>query len=1075
MSQSKGGILVLTDPQYSSYLHQKDEVQRLNLHSDDQIVGRKAESEAGEQADDLIERETAHQVGSILKKLGLAEVTKGEKSGYQPTGVPKHKFSSHQELKASIGRLTERKRQISCLPLLPKPQTHRRIHTTKEQTESHQHVSVLIKDSDLVRELHYSGSEKDSGLSVTRADFDPKSSYEVGRLDRLLHSSPKLLPSKRTLSKYLLEVKSVEGALKSTASTDDVASSVQPSPKPRPSHRVRRSCKSKPVSAKAEEPRSSSSHPHKPMKVLSEEQKHAKALEDIREIATKNTSETGSGLGDLMRISFKCEPERAFEHLPSTQLLSRKHLNSRVYSMLSNDPSELYRIITTPSYSDTILRKKYVLKAEEWSKEHESAFKSMMRKSHSVNSLAKTRRFRELERNLPPSRTTVDKEWKYDEHSPWVNDLDFHGEDYYTFDIDGKTPKKHKHISNIRLSGGIDEAEELDPDSVIEQERMAVTGITRPVSQYTLQASAERVLQLRRFEDAKKGYEMIYKWQKSQQTLERDSAGLATHIIKDLYGDMKQMTKARYSYLSAKIARQRAKGTLSRKVLQSAEEKRVELRRKQVEFQREVGKARVVIRRIYGNAYLKPHHRVLENTSHALGSPLFYESMVKLGFLPKAWEPQPHRMAPNTVKVIKPEAKSLSAASKQHLSRFNSQETAKTPRENSNFQREKRRVTAAIAIQSWYRAAVTRRRTAKYRKAVITIQKWYKRRLRLSALLLYLLKAFAKTQKRSLYLTLLYQKDSYMFKRIVKKHPALGSAFQLFSVSQRASSRRPTFQQRKSNFSPSYDDMKELQALAAPLIQAKHDVVITERPKDLRKQRTIESEVAPMSPAVQLSDTGTVTWGKPAQASEETILLLRRLNTLREAVVQTRAEMWKMYLCAVAGRQVADSELAKLLAKDSLYARKLVGNGVERLSWEGSEVRLDLGGPLTQRDLKDMSVYTVRPRQLLDVLNEELQKAQNSRDLARNRLLDSQFVLSGVQSDLIQTPNLVLDELLVPPTLPSDSHSVLQALLQAKTSQIHSLKSQIEELTRAPPLSIGEKIAEIDNTIAHSPTLQLFK
>lgn len=955
---SKGGILVLTDPQYASYLHQKDEAQRLGLNSDDQIVGEKVKTEAGEQADDLIEREAAHQVGSILKRLGLEEVTKGEKSGYQPAGVPKHKFSSQQELQASIGRLTQRRRQVSCLPLL-KMQTHRRIQTAKDQTEqrSGQQVSVLIREEDLQRELHWGDSDSESGLSVTRADFDPKSNQEAGRLDRLLRSSPKVLPSKRTLSKYLLEVKSVEGALKSTASTDDIPSSAH-TPKPRVHRRTRTSQKSKPLSAKLVEPRISPSHPHKPMKVLSEEQKHAKALEDIRGIASRNTAETGSGLGDLMRISFKCEPERAFEHLPSSELVTMKHLNSRVYSMLSNDPSELYRIITTPRYSDSILKKKYVLKAEEWSQEHESAFKSMMRKSHSVNSLAKTRRFRELERNLPPSRTTVDKEWKYDIHSPWVNDLDFHGEDYYTFDIDAKTPKKHKHISNIRLSGGIEEVGEVDPDSVIEQERRTVTGLTRPVSDHMLKTSADKVLQLRRFEDAKKGYEMIYKWQKSKQTLDRDSAGLATHIIKDLYGDMKQMTKARYSYLSAKIARQRAKGALSRKVLQAAEGKRLQLRQKQVQFQREVARTRIILRKIYGNAYLKPRHRVLENTSHALGSPLFYESMVQLGFLPSTWDPQPQRMTPNAIKVLKSGNKSLSSASKSHLSHLNFATTAEKDRESKDLEKGKRRVEAAVAIQSWYRAAKVRKFTMKYRKSVLTIQKWFKRRLRLSALLLFLLKAFAKTQKRSLYLTLLYQKDSYVFKRILQKHPVLAIAFKQASTSARTSSRRATMQ-RKSCFSPSYEDMKELQAQAAPLLQAKHEVVITERPKDFRKLKTTEMEetaIEELVPTIVTSPASKVT---RAAQSQETILLLRRLNTLRETVVRTRAEMWKFYLTAVAGREVADSELAKLLAKDSLYARKWAGNAVERLTWEGSEVRLDLGGPLTQVDLKGLSAQTV--------------------------------------------------------------------------------------------------------------------
>lgn len=84
-------------------------------------------------------------------------------------------------------------------------------------------------------------------------------------------------------------------------------------------------------------------------------------------------------------------------------------------------------------------------------------------------------------------------------------------------------------------------------------------------------------------------------------------------------------------------------------------------------------------------------------------------------------------------------------------------------------------------------------------------------------------------------------------------------------------------------------------------------------------------------------------------------------------------------------------------------------------------------------------------------------------------------MLVEAQSDLLQAPNLALDQLLVPSVLPSDSHSVLQALLRTKSSQIHTLKTQLEELVRAHPFSIEEKIANIESTIAQSPSLQLFQ
>ena len=967
MSVSKGGILVLTDPQYASYLHQKCEAQRLNHSAEDTVRSPKALSDTGEQADDLIEREATNQVGSILKQLQLEEVPTGEKTKYEPTGRPRQKFSSHQELQASISRLTEKKRQISLLPVTtPKPKIHRRVFTTRDQFRPRplttdtdiQQVSVLIKETDLQRELLASSTTSDSDLSITHADFNPTSTRESHKLDRLLHS-PKVLPSKRTLSKYLLEVQTVEGALKSTASTDDVASSVQQPRTPKVMHRsnpkTRKSLqkKRKSESSKPEEIRQSTSHKKEPMKMMTEEQKKEKIVEEIKGIAGKNNAETGSGLGDLMRIGFKFEPERAFERFKSTELGSMKHLNARVYSMLSHDPSELYRVITTPHYSDEILKKKFVLRTEEWSQEHEAAFKSMMRKSHSVNSMAKTRRFRELEKKMPETRTKVDREWRYDVHSPWVNDLDFHGEDYYTFDWEAKTPRKHKHISNIRVSGGLDEIEEVDPEEVIENEQRAITGLTRPISTHTLRTSASQVQQLRRFEDAKKGYELIYKWQKSKPALDRDSASLASHIIKDLYGDMKQMTKARYSYLSAKIARQRAKAELSKKVLLEAEEKRVELRKKQVEFQREVSKTRSILRKIYGNEYLKPHHRVLENTSHSISSPLFYESMVKLGFLPSFWEPHPTRLTPNSINIHKPDNLTIPDVSKQYVSNRNYEDIERITGKNKGNEKEKRRHKAAVLVQSWYRGVRVRRFAGDYRKALKVIQKWYKKRLQLSAILLLLLKEFVKHGKRSIHKTLLYHKDSFIFKRILKKHPKLATFFTKRGsviVENKGKSNK------RSSFALSYSEIKQFQESQIPLIQSKFDVKMTEKSMETRTKRSLEEKSEEKVETVE-----EIIEKKAAKTSEETLSMLRRLNSLRVSILLTRASMWKFYLSEITRHPVSNLELSDFLSKDSLYIRKLHKNSQETLSFEGSDVRLDLSQPITQRELAKLSPYTVFP------------------------------------------------------------------------------------------------------------------
>ena len=610
-----------------------------------------------------------------------------------------------------------------------------------------------------------------------------------------------------------------------------------------------------------------------------------------------------------------------------------------------------------------MLRKKFLLKQEEWSQEHETAFKSMMRKSHSVNSMAKTRRFRELERSLPHKRTFFDKEWRYDLHSPWVNDLDFHDKQYFTFDLDTPQPKKHTHISNIRVSGAMDEPEEIDQQEVLETDMRELTGVTRPINEYTLKARADRVRELRRFEDAKKGYELIYKWEKSKSALEKDEAELAAHVIKDLHGDMKQMTKARYSYLSAKIAKQRAKAEITKKMMAEAEYRRTELRKRQVEFQRQVGFVRIQLGKLYGKAYLKPRRRVIENTSHPLGSPLFLQSMVALGFLPNGWEPKPKRLTPGAVKIVKFTPPVCPPESSKYLSKVNfdgESTVGKSPSEK--LAKERRRQRAAVIVQSWFRGARVRRFTRKYQHGVKVVQRWYKRRLRLVAMLAYILRTYLKTPKRVLFTVISEFRDTGVFRAMLKKHPVLAAGFlkrRDEHVFARGVPRRTTL--RTLNFYPTYEACKELQAtVQRPLVVRHKTVAVTQQHKkvtlhDLPSAR-VRDYVSPKTPDYHQAKT------VPTMSDEEATVILRRINQVRVSILETRTEMWKYFLSSVQGRAVDDSSLAGLLAKDSLYAKKAMGSGVERLTWEGSGVKVNMNQPVVQTDLRLVSPQTVRGR-----------------------------------------------------------------------------------------------------------------
>ena len=590
-----------------------------------------------------------------------------------------------------------------------------------------------------------------------------------------------------------------------------------------------------------------------------------------------------------------------------------------------------------------MLRQKFLFKPEEWSQQHEQAFKSIMRKSHSVNSMAKTRRFRELERCLPPDKTNIDKKWRYDLHSPWVNDLDFNDSQYYSFNLDSpKSPKRPKHISNIRLSTR-EEPQEIDPEAALEQERRRLTGIKGTISEHTLRTKAGLVSSLRSFEDAKKGYELIYQWERSKTALDKDSATLAGHIIKDLHGDMKQLTKARYAYLSAKIAKQRATAHLSKQLLLEAEGKRKALRKRQEELMRDVAKARNRLAVVYGRSYLQPRRRLIVNTAHALGSPLFLRDMVALGFLPQHWEPKPQRPKLTTDPEV---VLQYTQASSGHLSRLNGLEESGGERNSPKREREARRQRSAILIQKWYKGAKVRKHTALYKHAATKIKRWYRRRVQLRAILAYISQAHALKPRKVIQRVLNECKDSVPRKRtVIPSKPSNLPPSVAFSI-------------QDLTYSPTYEACKALQSSARDLPLAIKPHTQPAQPRPL--------PCIPDLPSMSLPGTGSPRTPNYHRAKatltlsgDEAAVALHRINDLRKAILAARLDMWRYFLCTVSRKAVTEGELAGLLAKDSLYARRKMQSGSETLVWEGSQIRLNLNEPLDELDLRKVTPQTV--------------------------------------------------------------------------------------------------------------------
>ena len=566
-----------------------------------------------------------------------------------------------------------------------------------------------------------------------------------------------------------------------------------------------------------------------------------------------------------------------------------------------------------------------------------------MRKSHSVNSMAKTRRFRELERGLAPDKASIDKSWRYDLHSPWVNDLDFNDSEYYSFNLDSpKVPKRPKHISNIRLSTR-EEPVEVDPVAALELERRRITGIKGAVSEHTLRNKAELVSSLRSFEDAKKGYELIYQWERSKPALDKDSATLAGHIIKDLHGDMKQLTKARYAYLSAKIAKQRATAHLSKQMLLEAEGKRKALRKRQEELMRDVAKAKARLTALYGRPYLQPHRRLILNTSHALGSPLFLKDMISLGFLPQHWEPKPMRPKKTTDPKVTPQ---YTQASTGHLSRLNGLDGSQETRISPKRERELRRENAVRLIQRWYKGAKIRRQTALFRSAIAKIKRWYRRRKQLRAVLHYL----AREQEI---------RPRKVVQRVLNEYKAL---FPHARTTTRAKSTVSTanspFSIEDLTYFPSYEACKALQA-------STKDPPIVIRPQaqspEARPLPHITNIPSRFLPGAGSPRTPDYHRAKATLTLSETEagIVLQRVNDLRKAILGARLDMWRYFLSTVSRKAVTEDELAGLLAKDSLYARRKLQSGSETMVWEGSEIRLNLNEPLSEMDLMKVTPRTV--------------------------------------------------------------------------------------------------------------------
>ncbi|CAG9334086.1 unnamed protein product [Blepharisma stoltei] len=445
---------------------------------------------------------------------------------------------------------------------------------------------------------------------------------------------------------------------------------------------------------------------------IQEKQIFDRILNEIKQEFKINQKEQSSNIIELMQIMFKVKPELG-DIINPKEITKYKSLHERLYHLMKENPSKLYRIISDEETRLNTNRNRF--ETDDWTEEQEAAFRSMLRKTHSFNSLTKTRIFKEAEKNLPETRTTLDMEWKYDKHSPWANDFDYNEEQNLASSQTSKHAKKSS-ISNLRQ-----ECKGLTPE---EYNLMKFKELQEKTGDFTLgfnalQKKAEKIDKINEVKEAITGYKIFSDWKHNKDELEKAKNKLASHIIEEGNAEVKKLNQARYSYLSAKVARQRAHKELQDKLIQRAEKMRKELRERQKTFQMLVLVYRKICRDLYRLDDKKPK-RALLNSQYPLGSPLFKQSMIKLGYLPEAYNPSPappHEFDPASIKRIKT---SIPKESLVHISLWN------LHNQSSNDKKQDKNEMAS-KIKALIRGFVVRKRVAKIKKGAAVIKRSFVR------------------------------------------------------------------------------------------------------------------------------------------------------------------------------------------------------------------------------------------------------------------------------------------------------------------------------------------------------------
>ncbi|CAG9333760.1 unnamed protein product [Blepharisma stoltei] len=551
-------------------------------------------------------------------------------------------------------------------------------------------------------------------------------------------------------------------------------------------------------------------------------------------------------------------------------------LRQRLYKMMKENPGELYRIVNEPNYTAVQQKKEIdnLLHGEVlWSEEHENAFKTLLRKTHSFNSMAKTRLFKELEKHLPDLRTVHNQEWNHDKRSPWEVDIDYHQESFYKQEKDDVFSKKKKQsISNIkRRDSKVNSNGEPDKTPFIKTQK-----------------TNEIMWKRKEFKDYLAGKDLVDQFETNKEQFDNAKIKLAEHIINKCQLDVKHLNQQRYAYLSAKIASQRANTQLSKTLLDEAEQKRQELRKRQIDFQRTLTYYKALVRKQYGEKYVVNHRRQLINTSHPINHAEFKSDMIKLGFLScEEAQAKPSIATSPSSRYVWNKKVDLNSESLKNVSAWNRKEIT-----NKNSQKKHVDYDAvAKRLQAFVRGVRVRRELKKQLKAVVLWQKAFRRYRAKKLFLKCIIQEQLKGGKKSISVLLSRYRSSYLYKKI------------LTEIIESSKSKHKRIPKSSSG---------EITKIIEP--DASGSKFLSDSPKEpeLKRASSISSSVKIIKIGPNTSD------------SISSKFISEEILDLRQQLYRSRAEMWKWFICKHLKMVIPDKDFIALMNPKGDFIRNWV-------------------------------------------------------------------------------------------------------------------------------------------------------